>query len=123
MSSKTYTPYLAVFTLMPGPMVVVRTQDFRYWPFAAAGFALTIAPISVSKFSLQLFSAERDLTDWAVDDIGFVEAVLDLTGLCLGNSFRNVRGDCAGLRRTASSRAGQGFYQDGRQRPSYPGLQ
>ena len=35
-----------VTILMPGPMVVAVTQDLMYWPFAAAGLALMIAPMS-----------------------------------------------------------------------------
>ena len=35
---------------MPGPIVVATTQLLTYWPLAAAGFAFTIAPSSVSKF-------------------------------------------------------------------------
>ena len=31
--------------LTPGPMVEAVTQDLMYWPFAAAGFALMIAPM------------------------------------------------------------------------------
>ena len=30
---------------MPGPMVEAVTQDLMYWPFAAAGFALMMAPM------------------------------------------------------------------------------
>ena len=33
-----------------GPIVVAMTQERTYWPFAAAGLALTIAVIRVSKF-------------------------------------------------------------------------
>ena len=35
-----------VTILMPGPMVDAVTQDLMYWPFAAAGLALMIAPMS-----------------------------------------------------------------------------
>ena len=44
---------------MPGPMVEATTQDLIYWPFAEAGFAFTIAPIRVSKFS-ESFSAPKE---------------------------------------------------------------
>ena len=37
-----------VTILMPGPMVDAVTQDLMYWPFAAAGLALMIAPMSAS---------------------------------------------------------------------------
>ena len=36
---------------MPGPIVEATVQLLTYWPFAAAGFALMIAPIRVLKFS------------------------------------------------------------------------
>ena len=37
---------LDVFIFTPGPMVDAVTQDLMYWPFAAAGLALMIAPMS-----------------------------------------------------------------------------
>ena len=48
---------------------------------AAAGFALMTAPIRVSKFSGQLFRAEGSLADRAVNDVGLVQTVFNLTGL------------------------------------------
>ena len=49
----------AVLTLMPGPMVEAVTQLFTYWPLAAAGLALMIAPMRVLKLSFSL-SAPKD---------------------------------------------------------------
>ena len=48
---QTEPPILAGLILTEGPMVVVTAQDLIYWPLAAAGFALMIAPIRASKFS------------------------------------------------------------------------
>ena len=40
-------------------MVDAATQDLIYWPFAAAGFALMIAPMSALKFSVS-FSGPKE---------------------------------------------------------------
>ena len=40
---------------------------------------------------LELLRAERDLTDRAVDDVGFVETVLDLTGFRLLDRLGDIR--------------------------------
>ena len=45
------TPNLFGLIRTPGPIVEATTQDLIYWPLAAAGFALTIAPSKASKFS------------------------------------------------------------------------
>ena len=42
---KLYQTNLLVFILTPGPMVAAATQDLIYWPLAAAGLALTMAPM------------------------------------------------------------------------------
>lgn len=47
--------------LMPGPIVGAMTQDLTYWPLAAAGFALTIASIKVSKFSCSFCTPKEAL--------------------------------------------------------------
>ena len=52
-------PILEPFTLMPGPIVDAMTQLLMYCPFAAAGLALIIAPISVLKFS-ESFSEPKE---------------------------------------------------------------
>jgi hypothetical protein len=48
---------------MPGPMVEATTQLRIYWPFAEAGFALTMAPMMVLKFSVS-FSRRRTPCRW-----------------------------------------------------------
>jgi len=40
--------YILVWIFTPGPMVEAVTQDRIYWPLAAAGLALMIAPMSAS---------------------------------------------------------------------------
>lgn len=50
-SATTAVPNLLALILTPGPIVVATTQDLIYWPFIAAGLALTIASIRVLKFS------------------------------------------------------------------------
>jgi len=49
---------------------------------------------------LELSSAEGSLADRAVDDVGLVETVLDLTCLSIGNSLSNIGGNgtCLGVR-------------------------
>ena len=47
---------------------------------------------------LQLLRAEGNLADNAVDDVGLVETVLDLTGLGVGDSLADLAGHGAGLR-------------------------
>ncbi len=44
-------PILLGLIFTPGPIVEATVQERMYWPFAAAGFARTIAPSSASKFS------------------------------------------------------------------------
>ena len=78
-------------------MVEATVQLLIYWPLAAAGFALTMAPIRASMFSLQLLGAEGDLADGAVDDVGLVQTVLDLTGFDFLDGLGDVGGDGAGL--------------------------
>ena len=82
---------------MPGPMVLATVQLLIYWPFAAAGFALMTAPISALKFSASFFGAKGSLADRAVDDVGLVETVLDLTGFDLLDGGGDVGGHGAGL--------------------------
>ena len=48
---------------------------------------------------LQLLGAERHLAAGAVDDVGLVETVLDLTGLRFADGFRDVGRDGSGLGR------------------------
>ena len=50
---------LAPLTFTPGPMVEATTQLLIYWPLAAAGLALMIAPIRAVKFSVS-FSAPKE---------------------------------------------------------------
>ena len=44
---------------MPGPIVEATVTLLMYWPFAAAGFAFTMAFIRASKFSWS-FSAPKE---------------------------------------------------------------
>ena len=48
---------------------------------------------------VQLLCAEADLTDGAVDDVGLVQTVLNLTSLSIVDSLLDVGGDGAGLGR------------------------
>ena len=50
---------LAPLTLTPGPMVAATVQLLIYWPLAAAGLALMMAPMRAAKFSLS-FSGPND---------------------------------------------------------------
>ena len=45
----------------------------------------------------QLLGAERNLADGAVDDVGLVETILDLTGLDLADGLSNIGSYGAGL--------------------------
>ena len=42
--SRFFYSCLLAFILTPGPMVEAATQDLIYWPLAAAGLALMMAP-------------------------------------------------------------------------------
>ena len=46
----------------------------------------------------QLFDAEGNLADRAVDDVGSVETVFNLTGFQILNGLRNVRKSCSPLK-------------------------
>ncbi len=59
LSGKFYSATFNGLTLIPGPIVVVTTTLFIYWPLAATGFALTMASISVRKLSCN-FSRSKD---------------------------------------------------------------
>ena len=45
----------------------------------------------------KLFTAEADFADRAVNDVGLVETVFNLTGFCFGDSLCNIRGNGARL--------------------------
>ena len=51
----------AVLTFTPGPIVEAVTQLRIYWPLAAAGFALIIAPMRVLKLSVSLSAPKETL--------------------------------------------------------------
>ena len=83
---------------MPGPMVEATTQDSDILTLGSeAGFALTIAPMQGVEVLTELLSAEGSLADGAVDDVGLVKTVLDLTGLSLVNSLGDIGGNGACL--------------------------
>lgn len=46
-----YSVIFELFTFTPGPIVEVSVTDLKYFPFAAAGFALIIADMIALKFS------------------------------------------------------------------------
>ena len=48
----------AVSMLTPGPIVEDTVTDFRYFPFAADGFALTTLSTSAWAFSIRLCDAK-----------------------------------------------------------------
>ncbi len=108
------------FILTPGPMVEATTQELHILALCSGGLCLDDSAHEASKFSVELLSAEGSLTDGAVDDVGLVETVLDLTGLGLLNSLGDVGVTCRPWG-SASGPSGPGPYRDGQQRPSCRG--
>ena len=93
-----------------------------YWPFAAAGFALMIAPISVSKFSCS-FSAPKEalpIGQWMMLVLSRRYSILPAFASVTARG--NVRGNGASLRVRHQAAQDRGSYRDGRQRPSCPGV-
>ena len=70
----------------------------------------------------QLVCAEGCLTDRAVDDVGLVETILDLTSLSLCNSLCYVRSYSTTPSGSASVHGDQAPYRDDQPDPSYPGM-
>ena len=68
---------------MPGPMVEAMTQELNVLTLCSSRLSLDDSAHQSVEVVLQLLSAEGSLADRAVDDVGLVETVLDLTSLGL----------------------------------------
>ena len=73
-------------------MVEAVTQDLMYWPLCRCGLCLDDSADESCVVLVQLICTEGDLADGAVDDVGLIQTVLDLTGLGLFDSLGDVGG-------------------------------
>ena len=81
-----------------------NNAGFNVLTFCCCGFCFNNCTHKSVKVFLEFFNTKGSFTDRAVDDVGFVETVLDFTCFSFFNSFSNIGGysTCFGVRHKTS---------------------
>ena len=92
-------------------MVEVSVIFLMYLPFAAVGFALSIAASSACAFPASCCAVKADLSHGRMDDSGLIEPELDLTCLDFLYRARDFESDSSCLRIRHQAARAENFSQ------------